>query len=500
MKQIFFIIDNKKKYYSKSISGYKKKLLMKAFEKCLKTNNLYNSLYFGFEIIASGYFNDFWLIILTILSENIHILSPNLPSEILSRYEYFKNLEKRLRKRKIILIEMRNLLEIQKHIVFVIKNIVSSKQKHASYFIKPSYNHQQKRPINQRKVLLIFKRFQQLVSTTINNKITYKGNTDTLLNEIFHSLGQIMVIDCDSINNLDYPYNINLYHHTKSKLHENIISIFWNILLKKSKINKNIWTQISALYKIHKLKVTHKLEKESYHILNAFFYFIYNLEDIPIQSITKQEIMFVERFYSNIQAALNSGGERVDYLIIEDKNKKTKKKPKKTQINFTNNIKVANSRVFKNKISKNNIRMFEVKPDVSVSKIIKENKISKTEPINPSQVFNDIEHKEALKTEEEHYEDPYFQFIANQSNQTKQNNKAIDVIIKGEGENQKTEDFLDFLFNFEDVATIEETDSKKVGNFEHNNYHEEIRQISISEAAYYGKKKSNRRRHTIIKV
>jgi hypothetical protein len=46
----------------------------------------------------------------------------------------------------------------------------------------------------------------------MNNKITYKGNTESLLNELFNILGQIVAIDADSVNNMDYPYNINLYH------------------------------------------------------------------------------------------------------------------------------------------------------------------------------------------------------------------------------------------------------------------------------------------------
>ena len=79
MKQIYFINCEKKSYSSKSISGYKKIYLLKSFEKSLIARNYYNSLYFGFEIICSGYFDDFWNIIFLVYFQYIHVINPELP-------------------------------------------------------------------------------------------------------------------------------------------------------------------------------------------------------------------------------------------------------------------------------------------------------------------------------------------------------------------------------------------------------------------------------------
>jgi len=509
MKQIFFLNDGKKKYNSKSISDYKKTLLMKAFEKTLMAKDLYNSLYFAFEIIASGYFKDFWVVVFTFVSEHTHILAPNLPKAVLERYEWFKNLEKRIKKKKLNILDMRNLLDFQKHVVFIVKNITNSKQKHASYFIKPSYNHQQSIVKNQRQILIMFKRFKLLLATAMNNKITYRGNTDSLLNELFNILGQIVAIDADSVNNMDYPYNLNLYHHTKSKLNDNVMEIFWNQILTKSRYNKHIWEQVTSLYKMYNYKLIYKLEKESYHILHAFFYFVYNIEDTQLLNITKGEMKFVGRFYTNIQQSLNIGRVRVDYLIIEDKKKKKKKaiqKARKQQNpkSYAKRVKEVNKRLLDPKIqnkniSKNNIRMYAVTPQAAIDKIIADNKNSVAKPINPNQIYNEVELKETLKPTEmvpEVYEDPLLQFIADAyESQQESGGSEIDIVIKGQDEDPEAS-MIDFFFNFENVATTDDMENK----IQKPTHIEEIRKVSVSKVSYYGKSGPSKHRHRIVKV
>ena len=100
MKQIFIINSDRKSYSSKSISGYKKIYLLKSFEKSLISRNYYNSLYFGFEIFCSGYFNDFWNIIFLVYFQYIHVINPELPLLILQSYQYYKKLEKKIKEKK----------------------------------------------------------------------------------------------------------------------------------------------------------------------------------------------------------------------------------------------------------------------------------------------------------------------------------------------------------------------------------------------------------------
>ena len=275
MKRLFFIVDNKKSYSSISISGYKKQALIKAYTQSILGKNYYYALYFAFEMIASGYFKDFWKHTFVFMSEYIHVLSPNLPRQIIDRYNFYKDLEKKIRKKKLNVLEIRNVLDIQKHVVFIVKNFTNANHKHTSYFIKPSYNHHRRIIIRDLKMTVpIFKRLKMLLHLVTNNKVNSKGNTPETLHEIFNLLGQLLAIDSAYDKNFHQHFPINIYHHDRSQINDEIIGLYWNILLKVSKINKNIWTQIAALYEIYNSKFARKDEKQTFH-LHYYYYHWY---------------------------------------------------------------------------------------------------------------------------------------------------------------------------------------------------------------------------------
>jgi len=467
MKQLFIINDGrKKKYGAKSISGYKKKLLLKAFELSIKTNNYYNSLYFGFECVASGYFNELWLIIFTITSEYIHILNPDLPMIINEKYEYYKKLEKAIRKKKIDVLKMRNLLVIQKDFVYIIKNLVNSKKKHISHFIARTYNNQPTSKITEKPVIT-FKRFKQLLHTIINNKITYKGNTDILKDEFFNALGKIMAIDCVSTRNIAYPHHINIYHHDKSAQNKEMMSIFWNIVIKISKFNKNIMSPVVALYKIFNHKVSNKLEKESFHILHAILYFLYNIEDTKIVNINREDILRVRDFYNHIDKALNSQRNREDFISIEDGNKKkgSKSKPKSLIKRIADKNKKMiefNLRNQKKIITTNNIKMHAVIPQTNINQIIKDNDKSIAKPVNPSDIVADLNQQERSQQKLEEDDFMMFNMVARQDKEEEQNNVVNVIINNGSFEEQVANMKEDALFDFDELPSIQDSMSRRV--------------------------------------
>ena len=460
MKQVFIINDGRKKKYGvKSISGYRKALLLKAFEKSLLENNYYNSLYFGFEIIMSGYFNEYWLIILSIMSENIHILSPELPFFINQKHEYFKDIQQKMKKKKIDIIHIRNLFKIQQDVILTIKNIVNSEKKHISYFIKQPYNNQQNNKIKPKgQLLILFKRFKQLLSTMINNKITYKGNNDIVLNDFFSTFGELLAIDCDSTHNIAYPYNINLYHHTRSSINKEIMTIFWNIVLKSSKFNKNVMTQIVSLYKIFNLKITNKLEKESYILLHVLFYIIYNYDELEMLRINKNDLLTTKRLYIIIQDAITNDEQRIDFLNIEDKNNKKKKKgikkPKKKKIKKKKIKKI--TVIEKKKIENNKYSIVPMK--TPIEEIIKINNKTNSKPITPQDIINN----EVINTNENIPEDDDELLFYNLINEKEEsdNEGVIDIVIQ-DGANAKENLYNRLMFNFDDLPTIVETTKNK---------------------------------------
>ena len=489
MKQLFIINDGrKKKYGAKSISGYKKKLLLKAFELSIKTNNYYNSLYFGFECIASGYFNELWLIIITITSEYIHILNPDLPMIINEKYEYYKKLEKAIRKKKIDVLKMRNLLVIQKDFVYIIKNLVNSKKKHISHFIAQTYNNQPTNKITEKPVVT-FKRFKQLLHTIINNKITYKGNTDILKDEFFNTLGKIMAIDCISTRNIAYPHHINIYHHDKSAVNKEMMSIFWNVVIKISKFNKNIMSPIVALYKMFNHKISNKLEKESYHIIHTILYFLYNIEDTKIVAINREDILRVRDFYNHIHTAMTSQRTREDFISIEDKSNKkkgSKSKPKSLIKRIADKNKKMiefNLRNQKKIIPTKDIKMHAVIPQTNINQIIKDNEKSIAKPINPSDIVADLNHQERSLQKLEEDDIMMFHMVTGQQEEVEK--QVVNIVINnGSFEEQISDMMNDALFDFEELPSIQDSLNKRAKIPQYTESRKNIRGIDKSYAKF----------------
>lgn len=337
MKQYFFINNDRKSFGSKSISGYNKLYLLKSFEKSLISRDYYHCLYFAFEILCSGYFNDLWSIIFLFYIQYVHILNPDLPFLLIQKYQYFKKIEKKLKEKKINKIKIRNLFQIQNDLIFIIKNLINTRNKHISYFIKTHYNNQSSyKTIEKRYILIIFKRFKLLLNKLINNKITFTQTTTDVLNEFFDVFGKLMVIDCKNPLLVDYPYHINIYHHDKDDKHfVSISNIFWNTILSSSKFKKSIFKQIGCIYKILDTNLIQKLEKESYIYICSTLLFIYKLNIINHVNVSKDDFKIIKNFYENIQVGLNNKTRRLDFIEISNKNEKKTKKRKITKYKDT---------------------------------------------------------------------------------------------------------------------------------------------------------------------
>lgn len=417
MKQIFIINCDRKSYSSKSISGYKKLYLLKSFEKSLISRDYYHSLYFGFEIFCSGYFNDLWSIIFLFYIQYIHILNPDLPFFLIQKYEYFKKIENKLKKKKINKIKIRNLFQIQEDLIFIIKNLINTKNKHISFFIKQQYNNQSSyKNIERRYILLIFKRFKLLLNKLVNNKITFTQTTNDVLNEFFDVFGKLMVIDCKNPHMVDYPFHLNIYHHDKNdKNFISISNIFWNTILYTSKFKTSIFKQIGCIYKILNTKLIDKLHKEAYIYICSTLYFIYKLNNITPINNSKDDFKLIKNFYDNIQIALNNDTRRLDFIEISNKNEKKGKKQK--------------IRKYKDTVIKP--QKLKLKPKVDLKDIVINMK-----PIN--YVITDTSNKKISNTNVEH--------IIKDDNNHSNNNDIYDIGFDIDINKYKNNDEVEIVF------------------------------------------------------
>lgn len=471
MKQIFILNSDRKSYSSKSISGYKKIYLLKSFEKSLMSRNYYNSLYFGFEIFCSGYFNDFWNIIFLVYFQYIHVINPELPLLIIKSYNYYKKLEKKMKEKKIDRIKMRNLFELQNHIIFIIKNMINTKNKHISYFIKPNYSNQNSyKYIDQRFILVLFKRFKLLLNKIINHKITFTLTSTEVLKEFFDVFGKIMVIECESNHLIDYPFQISLYHHDKSnKKFKNISQIFWNTILSSSKFNQNVFKQVGCVFKLFQTHNLTKLEKESYIYLTAILFFVYKINSVKILQNNKDDYLVIKNFYENIQISLNNKTRRLDYIDITNINDRNNKKKNKKYKDTT----IKNKNKQKKKVEKVEMKdiIFNMKP---INYIIN-NKIDKKEN-------NNIEKKFIEKINNKKEENLFDFNICKQKYEDNKKSENIEIVF--DGNNNKFEQyniFKDSLLNFDNLPqkqekpiTIDNENYEKIVNIPNRIYKKSV--------------------------
>ena len=454
MKQLFFINSIKKSYGVKSISGYKKLYLLKSFEKSLIERNIYTSLYFGFEILCSGYYNDLWTIIFLFYIEYIHILNPELPFLLITKYEYFKKIEKKLKQRKINKLKLANLFNIQKDLIFIIKNIINTKNKHISFFIKQHYNNQSAYlNLEKRYILVIFKRFKLLLNKLVNNKITFTQTSIDILNEFFDVFGKLMVIDCDNPHIVDYPFHINIYHHHKdNKDFLSISNIFWNTILKSAKFNQNIFKQIGCIYKIFDSKLIQKIHKESYIYICVSLFFIYKLNNIPTITNTRDDLLMIKSFYENIQLSINNKTRRLDFIEIQNinekknKNKKSKRKPI-TKYKDTV-VKPQKTNIPQVKVNTNDI-LLKMKP---INYIITDSTSKQIVNTNVNQVLQKIEKNEKKIIKNNNSNDISFDINIHKYNDDNKSNE-IEIKFNNNNNQDKYQLFKNFIDDFNILPT-----------------------------------------------
>jgi len=125
--------------------------------------------------------------------------------------------------------------------------------------------------------------------------------------------------------------------------------------------------------------------------------------------------------------------------------------------------------------------MYEVKPTIPIKKLIEENNNSVAKPINPNEMVNNIEHKQTLKRDTEDFteyeDDLYFKSLIDgeKEMEEKPRKKTIDIVINGKGDSP-AETLLDFMFDFEDITTMDESMENKI---ERKHIPEKIRQIQM---------------------
>ena len=312
----FEINDGKSSYGKKSISKYEKIKLLKVFKESLIKYDYEKSLYFGFEMIISGWFKQFWQEIFLIMAEHIHLHSKKLPNVLFNCYEKFEKIRKIAQNRGKKKIDIRNNKEIKKIICFVIKNVCFCKNKHISDYVHPGFSNQNLRKARKDDILRLTKIFKRFMGILIRNKVEHKDNGMMIKEKFFKTCGALMALDADSLHSRDYPHTINMYNHTKSQTHTFIMKIFWNYILTTTKPMKPLMKQIIAIKKIMDTKLLKNIGKETYLILHLLMLLFYDCRDEEIKVINKDDYLYLQKIYYNTQRYIKTGEPRKDYIMV----------------------------------------------------------------------------------------------------------------------------------------------------------------------------------------
>jgi hypothetical protein len=365
--------------------------------------------------------------------------------------------------------------------------ICKSNKKHISYFIRQTYNNQDKdnRDINELKNII--KELKILMLHAINNKLKKRGNSDGMLDQIFERLGKIVSCFCLSLRTIAYPYNINIYHHEKSnKKFARISEYIWKILLlDKLQYNPQVTKQIISLKKIYDTKFLNKPERDTYLFIHGLLYFLYDYKKTNVVKYDEHVYDNIIRMhYDDTNQSIETGEVRENYLEIDSKKiSKSIKKNKERKETIEKNIKIKPKNTFikapLDKIISNDRKIKRKRRSIDN---IGENK-------NQIVMYNTQEEEKVEMESEKEPTPESFSDVYNLKNVMKDS-----IVIKKKTENDKglsgTEQcMIDFYFNFDMLPeynkrqkVLEDTShkGKKSIEYEKRNYERENDNILIS--------------------
>ena len=337
MEKKYYIISDKTNF-AKSILKTSKSVLINSFTKSMIEGSYKNSLEYALELIFSGYYDIFWDNIFLVIIEYINIHNPKLIIDIYKKREYFyKILNKASKKKNYNTINLRNLFEIQKIVIYCVKNITFSAKKHIGIQIKKYYNVEtQIKTPDDKQIFILLKNFKLHLNHIISSHVLGNNPPTSNVNSMYKTLGNLLSINSMSIALQDN--NITLYHHTRGKHHISISTYIWNIILTYAQKNESIKKYIKILYILYTKKTLFPFKKQPYIILISLLFLTKQIKMSENFNIDIDDINILTDFIKNTQ------------LFVDGKIKKTPTKKKITKLDMmtdrdnTNDLTVHNKK------------------------------------------------------------------------------------------------------------------------------------------------------------
>lgn len=305
----YSILDkrNIKDFTFLTFSEYKKKDVINEFEKSINDQKLEDSCNWMIELHISGSLDSIWKSIFNLISKNINIENPYLPSWILLKFIKYNKLINNFKKG--FEYESRNNQEMRNLFADIITILVySNKNKRLDNLPKIKDNDFTKDNISYK---LISKN-----SNIIDNIISSNDDKDIVLaiNEIANIL-KIDILKCEDLiywyiwllkfekikkkNNILFTCKKRNIEGVNSKFFNDWNWLIWKIIFQecKLKFNDKLTNEINALFRIYKWKFSNstKISKQ-YIIFHAF---------LLLKSDINWKIPLIHKYELRVQACCN---------------------------------------------------------------------------------------------------------------------------------------------------------------------------------------------------
>ena len=307
----FLINDSRKLMHFKSqtFGGYKKTEVNSQLDKAIQAEDLDKSIYLGFQLLFSGYINQLWEKLISIVFKNININNPTIPKFLYYKQKLWDSfiLDKKYKKDNIFL--LRNNILIRELIVELICIIILSRKRKLETL---------KKITNKDFNVSFFKSKLEAKDNNLSSSYLKEDDPSEIriaFNEFTYQMKErnfdkvlywlSWIIEWDKLNTKKYgKFNIasRVYKNVEPKFSKNVIWLIWDYInLTKDKLtsfddkytlSENDKNQIEYLWKLFCLNYSNSKRNKRISLVIWALKILNNPLDYSIELINKKYLLF----------------------------------------------------------------------------------------------------------------------------------------------------------------------------------------------------------------
>lgn len=307
-----FIINDSRKlvhFKNQTFGGYKKTEVNSQLDKAIQAEDLDKSIYLGFQLLFSGYVNQLWEKIISIIFKNININNPTIPKYLFFKQKIWDSfvLDKKYKKENIFF--LRNNILIRELIVELICIIILSRKRKLETLKKitnKDFNvgfFKSKLEAKDNNLSSAYLKEDDPSEIRIAfNEFTYQMN-ERNFDKVLYWLSWI--IEWDKLNTKKYgKFNVasRVYKNVEPKFSKNVIWLIWDYINSskdkltsfdnKYTLSEKDKTQINYLWELFCLNYSNSKRSKRISLVIWALKILNTPLDYSIQLIDKKYLLY----------------------------------------------------------------------------------------------------------------------------------------------------------------------------------------------------------------